>query len=131
MPEISILLVEDETITLEYLYSTLTIKYSGMTIHRAYDGEEGLELFEAHSPQIVITDLNMPGMDGKQMASRIRSIKPDSKFIALTGFMDETASAESAENSFQFDYYIVKPIMLQELFYAVEQCVNDIEHHDT
>jgi YesN/AraC family two-component response regulator len=123
MQEISILVVEDDAITLEYLCSTLAFKYPDMNILKAFDGMEGMEIFEANSPQLVITDLNMPGMDGKQMASRIRSIKPDTRFIALTGFMENEAWEESEGAEVHFDHYIVKPVIIQELFSTIDQCI--------
>jgi YesN/AraC family two-component response regulator len=123
MQEFSILVVEDDAITLAYLCSTLAFKYPDMNILKAFDGMEGMEIFEAHSPQLVITDLNMPGMDGKQMVSRIRSIKPDTKFIALTGFMEKTEWGESEETGVHFDHYIVKPVIIQELFSTIDKCI--------
>lgn len=124
MQEFSILVVEDDAITLEYLCSTLAFKYPDLNILKAFDGMEGMEIFEAHSPQLVITDLNMPGMDGNQMVSRIRSINPDTRFIALTGYMEKTASEESEGAGVHFDHYIVKPVIIQELFSTIDKCIN-------
>jgi YesN/AraC family two-component response regulator len=123
MQEFSILVVEDDAITLEYLCSTLAYKYPDMNILKAFDGMEGMEIFEAHSPQLVITDLNMPGMDGKQMAARIRSIKPNTIFIALTGYMENTSWEGSEGTGVRFDHYIVKPVVIQELFSTIDECI--------
>ena len=50
-------------------------------IYTAINGRLGLELFKEHTPDIVITDINMSKMCGEQMAENIRAIKPDTKII--------------------------------------------------
>ncbi|MFZ3044656.1 MAG: response regulator [Desulfatirhabdiaceae bacterium] len=120
---ISILVVEDEVITLEYLVTTLAKKFPNVTLHRATNGRMGLELFKTHMPDIVITDINMPDMGGVQMAEQIHAIKPDTKFIVLTGDSEKHKLEDSIENGFEIDHYIVKPVFFQELFTVVEQCM--------
>jgi YesN/AraC family two-component response regulator len=126
--EISILVVEDEAITLECLVSTLAKKFPSVTLYKALDGITGLEIFKTHTPDIVITDLNMPEISGVQMADKIRKIKPDAKFIVLTGYgyTDNLALQDSERNAFEIDHYIVKPVDFQELFAAIEQCIDEI-----
>lgn len=86
---ISILVVEDEVISLLSLCTTLAKKYPKVTLHQATNGRMGLELFKTHLPHIVITDINMPNMGGAQMAEMIHGIKPDTKFIVLTGYSEK------------------------------------------
>ncbi|MBI5590767.1 MAG: response regulator [Deltaproteobacteria bacterium] len=123
---ISILVVEDEAIALLYLVTTLAKKYPNVMIHKAANGRAGLELFKTHMPEIVITDINMPEMGGAQMAEKIREIKPDTKFIVLTGFSGKPGEENSIGNGFENDHCIVKPIIFKELFDAIEQCVGCI-----
>ncbi len=123
---ISTLVVEDEVITLEYLVTTLAKKFPTITLHRATNGRMGLELFKTHMPDIVITDINMPDMDGRQMAEKIHEIKPDTKFIVLTGDTEKLTLKDPAGNAFEINHYIVKPVFFQELFTAVEQCIGEI-----
>ena len=85
IPSISMLLVEDEELTRDLLADILDKKYPEVPLYTAINGRTGLELFKSHTPNIVITDINMPKMGGVQMASKIRVIKPDTKFIVLTG----------------------------------------------
>jgi YesN/AraC family two-component response regulator len=120
---ISILVVEDEVLTLEYLVTTLARKFPDVTLHKASNGSKGLDLFNMHAPDIVITDINMPDMGGLQMAEHIHAIKPDTKFIVLTGDSENLTLKDSAGNAFEIDHYIVKPVFFQELFAAVEQCM--------
>ena len=50
----------------------------------AKDGAEAFQLFEELKPEIVITDLKMPGMDGIELISRIKKLRPDTQVIALS-----------------------------------------------
>ncbi len=81
---VSMLLVEDEKETLDVVAATLAMKYPGVALYAADTGANGVEMFAAHLPDIVITDINMPNMNGVQMISTIRVLKPATKFIVLT-----------------------------------------------
>jgi YesN/AraC family two-component response regulator len=123
---ISILVVEDEAITLEFLATTLAKKFPDVTIHKATNGRKGLELFKTHASDIVITDINMPDMGGAQMAEKIHAIEPETKFIVLTGDSKNLELVDSAGNGIEVDHYIVKPVFFNELFASVEQCIKSI-----
>jgi YesN/AraC family two-component response regulator len=126
MPPISILIVEDERVTLELLAAILAKKLSNVTLHTAINGKEGLELFKSHMPDIVITDINMPEMNGVQMADKIRAIKPETKLIVITGDTGKLVLEDSIKNGFTFDHFIVKPVVFRELFATIEQCLGEI-----
>lgn len=125
-PLISILLVEDEEATLELLAIIIPKKFPEALLHTAINGRTGLDLFITYTADIVITDINMPEMDGMQMADNIRAIKPDTKFIVITGksekFLQQDLTAQRAE----FDHCIAKPVVFQKLFTAIEQCLGEI-----
>jgi YesN/AraC family two-component response regulator len=126
MPAISILLVEDEKLTLDLLTTILARKFPDVPLYTASNGRTGLELFHAHTPEIVITDINMPEMSGMQLADRIRAIKPGVKLVVLTGDTGKLSLEASVEKGFKIDHYIVKPVSFQELFVAIEQCLGEI-----
>src|ERR1044072_90292 len=73
---ISILAVEDDKATREVLGMFINRKYPDILLYVAEDGISGIELFKAHFPEIVITDIVMPEMDGVGMSSKIKKIKP-------------------------------------------------------
>ncbi|MBK5276523.1 MAG: response regulator [Desulfuromonadales bacterium] len=116
---LSILFVEDDEVTLKIQVVILTSKFPGIIIHTATNGKLGLELFKIHTPDIVITDINMSEMCGVQMANNIRAFKPDTKFIAITG-------KDTDEILFEFDCIIVKPLVFNDLFAAIEKCIDGI-----
>jgi CheY-like chemotaxis protein len=130
---ISILYVEDDEFILELQTSILTAKFPDITLYTAINGRLGLELFKTHSPDIVLTDINMSEICGVHMSENIRAIKPETKIIAITG-----KSAESGENRtftlrnsegnmVEFDHVIIKPVDLTELFSVIEQFIDEVE----
>lgn len=123
---ISILIVEDEPSTLELLKGIITMKYPDLALYTADNGKTGLELFIAHTPGIVMTDINMPEMDGAQMADNIRALKPDTQFIVLTGNSGKLVLENTGERELEFNHRIIKPVIFKELFAALEQCFDEI-----
>ena len=121
--DISILYVEDELITRATIHRMLKARYK--TILLASDGREGLELFQLHKPDIVITDTRMPIMDGLKMCRAIRETHPDLPIIFTTAnegsdFIEETRQMGITWN-------IIKPIMLKELFAALDSVINEMQ----
>jgi len=116
----SLLVVEDDTMVCLSIGCILARKFPDATVYTAENGQIGLEIFKEHSPEIVITDINMPVMDGIEMAGKIKSIKADTKFIVLTGYSDKNYLERFSEIG--FEDYIVKPVDLGKLFAAIEKC---------
>jgi YesN/AraC family two-component response regulator len=118
-PVISLLLVEDDEVILEILTSILSAKFPDIIIYVAANGRLAMELFKSHVPNIVITDINMSEMCGDQMSKEIRAIKPETKFIAITGQHPD-------DILFKFDHYIVKPVFFNDLITIIEKCIGGI-----
>jgi CheY-like chemotaxis protein len=116
-----ILVVDDNRDAAESL--AMLLGSLGAKVHAAHSGPEALEKFAAHAPQVVFLDIGMPGMDGYEVARRIRSRHPDSRttLVALTGWgQDEDRRKARAAG---FDHHLVKPAeidALQELLASVD-----------
>ncbi len=81
----------------------------------AADGEEALVMFQ-QSPKaydLVITDLSMPGMSGRELALAIKEIRPKLPIILCTGFNQQYTEAEALRDG--FSYVIHKPIVMRQL----------------
>ena len=109
----TVVVVEDSADSREMLCTMLA--HAGVTCHSASDGTSGLTLIDDVSPDIVILDVGLPGMDGLEVARRIRSNPRHRtvRLIALTGYgldSDRRATKEAG-----FDYHLVKPMQLEEL----------------
>jgi len=85
--DLNILYVEDDK-TLSEQYKTF-FQRRCKELYIAYNGEEGLKLFKAHSPDIIITDIRMPRMDGLEMIKEIRNIDNEVPIIITSAFNEQ------------------------------------------
>lgn len=116
LQKMKVLYVEDEEIT-QKLIKKLLSKRVGRTI-TATNGLEGLELFKQERPDLVITDLKMPEMDGLTMIHEIRKIDPDCP-IAIYSELDELETVlKSVELG--IDKYWVKPLSEEEIISSLD-----------
>ena len=108
-----ILVVDDNRDSANTLRSML--KILGGDVQVAYDGPSALEAIKICRPAVVLMDLGMPGMDGCEVARRIRQA-PENKelvLIAMTGWGQEEDKRRSREAG--FDHHLVKPVDLKDL----------------
>ncbi len=80
----------------------------GYTVFIAEDGEEGIRVFEKQEPEIVFTDLKMPGMDGLEVLKKIREKKIGSEVIIITGHGDIDKAIQALD--FDASDFINKPV---------------------
>lgn len=90
----------------------------------AEDGAEGLAHFKEHRPDIVITDITMPKMDGLDMARQVKSVDPAVPVILTTGHVKEQFFLASIEIG--IDAYLPKPIDLPLLARTLERVVGSV-----
>ncbi|NOX33209.1 MAG: response regulator [Deltaproteobacteria bacterium] len=106
-----ILVIDDERPTLSMFKLFLTAY--GYDVYTAQDGEKGLTLFNEISPEIVFTDIKMPGIDGLEVLRRIKKTGTSSQVIIITGHGDMEKAVEALDlNASDF---INKPVERQAL----------------
>jgi len=110
----NILVVDDEAQITRVLKTTLSSQ--GYGIRSASDGEEALLLMKDWAPDLVITDLRMPNMDGLELCRRIRS-ESHIPIIVLSVKGEETIKVEALDAG--ADDYITKPFSVNELLARV------------
>lgn len=120
-PPISILLVEDEADTREILSRMLSLKLPGIRLCCAENGKSGLECYLDRQPDLVITDVNMPIMDGLRMAEAIRERNPGAPIIVLTAHNDTQYLLSAIETG--ISHYVLKPISQRKLFAVIDHCL--------
>jgi signal transduction histidine kinase len=98
---------------------SLSLAADGYQVFTAASGEEGLEVFAAEGPDMVLTDIKMPGMDGMEVLRRIKAVSPETEVIVITGHGD----LELAIQSLQLDAsdFVTKPISDQALEVALKR----------
>ena len=117
--DITILYVEDEAATREQVGRILTAR--GFRLLTAADGNEGLELFCRHAPDIVITDIMMPRMNGLDMARSIRGSDRETQIIVITAFSDTKYMLDAIDIG--VDKFVIKPVEFGKLLAAIDQCI--------
>jgi two-component system CheB/CheR fusion protein len=115
----TVVVVEDNADSRDMLCTILT--HAGLNCHGAADGLTAMQLIDDVSPEIVILDVGLPGIDGLEVARRIRAIPRHRgvRLIALTGYgqsSDRVATTEAG-----FDYHLVKPVQPGELLALIAQ----------
>ena len=92
----------------------ILLKDWGYQVREAYDGPSGLREAEKWRPDVVVLDIGMPGMDGYEVARRLRQASPDGLvLVALTGFGEDEDRRRAREAG--FDFHLLKPVSPEEL----------------
>ena len=112
LKNLSVLYVEDED-SIRDTFSILLKKFF-KNIYVAKNGKEGLELFKKYHPEIVITDIRMPVMDGIEMSKEIKKIDPNVFIIIITAFSEIEYLKKAIDIG--IDAYLTKPLELDKLF---------------
>ena len=116
-PKGKVLIVDDAPDTLEIIQKLLS--YEGYEIILASTGEEGVKRVEEERPEVVLMDINLPGIDGTEALRRIRRINPIQSVIMLTAFATvENAILALKEGATDF---IKKPFENEHLIHIVNQ----------
>jgi len=112
LPEIKILYVEDEDLTRELTYSILSQFFKNITV--CQNGEEALKEFEKKHYDIVISDINMPKLNGLEFAKKIRKKDIEVSILFTTAHSDISYLSE-ALNIGVVDGFLIKPVDLKQL----------------
>jgi two-component system response regulator AlgR len=128
-----ILIVDDENLARERLHDMVVELYPEAITVEASNGLEALEKISQHSPDIVLLDIRMPGMDGLEVANHILQLDEQPAVVFTTAYQDHALSAFDA-NAVD---YLLKPIRKDRLKTAIERAnivtraklasINDIE----
>ena len=122
----SVLLVDDEKMPREVLKNHLP--WESLRIGRvdvAEDGLQALEMARQHRPDIVVSDVKMPRMNGLELAQEIRTLHPDCQLVFLSGYTDKEYLKGAIK--LRAASYVEKPIDLAELTAVLQEVVNELE----
>jgi CheY-like chemotaxis protein len=100
----------------------LLVETAGHRVRTAYDGLAALDVASAFAPDVLLLDLGVPGLNGFEIARRIRR-QPWGRavsLIALTGWGQEQDRRRTAEAG--FDAHLIKPVATADLLSALKAC---------
>ncbi len=119
LKDISILCVEDEDGIREFLVSTL--KYYFKEVYEARNGLEALEMYEEYRPKIILSDIEMPRMNGLEFVKKIRQTDLSTSIIMLTAYSNEEYLMSLI--NLNIDHFILKPLNSKKLNEALSKYI--------
>jgi DNA-binding response OmpR family regulator len=122
-----VLVVDDESAIADTLAKILTL--SGYAAMPVYDAEEALETALLMPPELLITDVMLPGMNGIELAITMRRIFPDCKVLLFSGQAATTDLLNSARISGHEFSLLSKPVHPTDLLRRVTECLNTNQAH--
>lgn len=122
LKEISVLYVEDDKNIQEELEYFLSNRVGKLYV--ANNGKEGLELYEKYQPDLVITDIQMPILDGIKMSEKIKELNPAALIVIITAFNDSNYLFEAIK--LNITSYLTKPLDLKLLIDTLAKISKDI-----
>lgn len=115
---IKVVIVDDEKMICSMISQLLNWNELGFEIvGMAYTGVDAFEMIQMHRPDVVISDIRMPGYDGLELIRRAKELESDAEFIMISGFRQ----FEYAQNAMKYGvkYYLLKPIEEEKLLEIV------------
>ena len=120
-----VFIVDDEPFILEGLRAIIRWEEYGLTIiGQASNGADTLALLQDMDTDIVITDIKMPKMNGLELIQKVKKMRPNVRFIILSGYNDFDYVKESI--TLGIENYLLKPINVQELISTLQNTVHKI-----
>ncbi len=120
--EISLLFVEDEKIT-RLTYAKILSRVTD-TLYVGENGSEGLKLYKKHKPDLIVTDIQMPVMNGLEMLRKIKEMNPNMKALITTAYNEVNYFLEAIDLG--VNGFLLKPINKNKLFTAISEIANAI-----
>ena len=111
MMQASILIVDDEPLVRQTLSEWMRRK--NFQVFEAEGGRQALEMIRTGDPDIVISDVVMPGMDGIQLLKEARAVKADTPFLMISGYPSRSTAVDIMK--YGASDYLPKPFTPEEL----------------
>ncbi|OCL86875.1 Response regulator MprA [Aliarcobacter thereius] len=123
LKNLTILYAEDEEGIRKNIADSLS--YYVKEVIEASNGEEAFKLYEIKKPDIILSDIHMPILNGIDFVKKVRQNNRNIPIIMITAFTDKKYLLEAVE--LHMEKYIVKPIELDELLDSLEKCLVNLD----
>ena len=124
-PPLRILIADDSTLFLTCLHRLLDAQTLVQVVGTAANGREAIHQADALAPDLVLMDLDMPGMDGLQATTLLRRRQPNTRIILMT--LDETVKARAAARAHGAHGFVGKSRMVGDLMTEIKR-VFELKH---
>lgn len=122
----SVLIVEDERLVRDTLAKVIPWAELGVgTVYQAEDGRRGLAMAERYGPDLIISDIKMPQMNGIEFARAVRQAMPACRIVFLTAYADKKYLKDAI--ALHVDGFIEKPLDPEEITVTVRALLNPVE----
>ena len=113
-------LIVDDNVDLTLALTTLLSRF-GYEVRAVHDGYSAIEAARDHQPEVVLLDIGLPGMDGYEVARRLRLEEGfhDAMIIAITGYGQEDGYNHSRAEG--FNHHLIKPVQIETLVELLAQ----------
>jgi DNA-binding response OmpR family regulator len=130
MDRIKVLLADDEPDIVNMMAKK--VNEAGNDVVIAYDGEEAWRKIESELPDVVLLDINMPGLTGYEVLEKIRKTPPQGKWIPVIIISARTELTDLQKGfDLEADHYITKPCAMGDVLKAVNLMIQLIPQHKT
>ena len=116
-PQIRVMVIDDHQIVWQGLVALLNTEDDLTVIAEGSDGQQAVELFKQHAPDVTLMDLRMPGIGGVEAINRIRRITPNAKIIVLTTYDGDEDIFRALQAGAQS--YLLKGVSFEDLTEAI------------
>ena len=123
LKNMTILYAEDEVGIRENIADSL--RYYVKDVFEASDGKEAFEIYKEKNPDIILSDIHMPNVNGIEFVKKIREENREIPIVMITAHTDKEYLLEAVE--LHMEKYIVKPLDLDELFQTLDKCVQILD----
>ncbi len=113
----TVLYVEDEDMMRESVVMLLKRRFKKVLV--AVNGQEALDIYKSEHPDIIITDLQMPVMDGMELSKQVRALG-DTPILVVSAFNDDSHNVPEANGR------LLKPIRKEDLFELAQECIGEV-----
>jgi signal transduction histidine kinase/CheY-like chemotaxis protein len=121
-PSLGFLVIDDEAPIRDFLEELLSGQ--GHSVLVAADGAAGMELFHQHRPEIVITDLGMPGMSGWEVAAAIKVLEPSARVLLMTGWGNQLDPEKARKSG--IDRVLAKPFQIADIQQLLQEMIGSL-----
>lgn len=122
LKSLTILYAEDEIGIRKNIMKTLS--YYAKDVYEASNGKEAFELYEEYRPDIILSDIHMPIVDGLEFIKKVRAKDKDTPVVMITAHTDKKYLMEAVE--LHMEKYVVKPINTKMLFEVLGKCIDSL-----